>query len=61
MAKSGVWGRLHIKNPANFRWGDLRGQVSCHGLRADADGMLVAEQLPSLGNMALGLPVRDLY
>ena len=28
MAKSGVWGRLDIKNPANCRWGDLRVQVA---------------------------------
>src|SRR5882724_8750145 len=28
MAKSGVWGRLHINNPPNCRWGDLRVQVA---------------------------------
>src|SRR4029077_6933234 len=28
MAKSGVWGRLHINDPPNCCWGDLRGEVA---------------------------------
>jgi hypothetical protein len=38
MAKSGVWGRLHINNPPTAVWGDLRGQLALPDLVRLAKG-----------------------